>query len=245
MEQKTRLWTITELIQEQNLTMPVGLLNHHILVPGNLAVLSGEAGIGKTFLTSFLADCVATGQPFAGLPTRQAKVLYISEELSDAEFRFRAINMSLHSTNGDFLSVFQTGMKIDQLEGLRALYRLCRGSQAKLVIIDSFRRIHSGPEGSNEYLSRLLLAVQKNVCRDLGIVVLFIHHAGKRDLENPNDVRGGQVIQDIARDVMVVRRTKDGLRSLGFSKVTFGIEPPISYFNLHENIEGKTVVEFQ
>lgn len=239
-----RVWTITDLIQAQHLIMPRGLLGGTMLVPGNIAVMAGEAGIGKTFLTSFLADAVATGGSFAGLKTTQATVLYVSMELCDAEFRYRACQMKLASTNGFFRPTFPVSLALDNVEGQRLLYRLIRDTGATLCIVDSLRRVVRGYEGSPEHMSRMFLDIQEKVTRPLNAVLLFIHHSGKPGETVANDVRGPQVIQDIARDVMIVRRMKDGTRSFAFKKVTFGIEPPTQSFRLSENLMGKVEVNF-
>lgn len=238
-----KVWTITDLIQANDLVMPRGLLGDTMLVPGNIAVMAGEAGIGKTFLTSFLADSVATGTSFCGIPTTQATVLYVSMEMCDTEFRHRAISMKLASTNGYFRPAFPPMMYLDNLEGQRALYRMVKSTGAKLVIVDSLRRVVHN-EGSPEHMSDAFLALQQNISRPLGCVILFIHHSGKA-ADIPNDVRGPQVIQDIARDVMIVRRQKDGTRSFAFKKVTFGVEPATQSFRLAEDPNtGKVAVEF-
>ena len=244
MEKETRLWSITELIRETNLTMPRGLLNDYFLVPGTLALISGESGVGKTFLTSFLADAVSTGTQWLGMPTQQVPVLYYSEELDAAEYRHRLLQMSLRSTNGHFLGAFKTGLKLDNVEGLRALYMLVRQSGAKLVVVDSFSRVQSGNPNFDGFILGMMRELEEKITRRLGCCILFVHHAGKPDKDKPNDVRGSQALLDYPRDVMVVRKLQDGLRVLSFRKATFGPEPPPIHFSLSEEpITGKTCLQ--
>jgi RecA-family ATPase len=243
MEKETRLWTITELIQSK-LEMPRGLLNDYFLVPGTLALISGESGVGKTFLTSFLADSVATGTDFLGMPTLQAPVLYCSEELNAAEYRHRIIGMALKSTNGHFGGVFKTGLKLDQDYGQRALLNLVQTFGARLVIVDSLSRVKTGNLNYDDTILRMMGQLEERICRPEKCCLMFVHHAGKPDKDQPNDVRGSQALLDYPRDVMIVRKLKEeGLRVLSFRKATFGPEPAPRYFRLgSELLTGKTVL---
>lgn len=52
------------------------------LAAGNMIILAGEPGVGKSILAYTLAMAVATGEPFLGRQTTQGPVLYYDEENS-------------------------------------------------------------------------------------------------------------------------------------------------------------------
>jgi RecA-family ATPase len=243
MEKETRLWSMTELKQAQ-LPMPRGLLAEHFLVPGTLALISGEAGAGKTFLTTFLADAIVTGTPFLGMPTEQARVLYLSEELTKEGYRYRLLHMATLFVDGEFSGAFKTGIRLNWPEGRNALKALIKASGARLVVIDSFSRIHNGNANYDGFILEMFGALEREICIPLGVCILFVHHAGKPDKDQPNDVRGSVALVDHPRDVMVLRRLKEeNLRVLSFRKATFGPEPAPIHFRLgSELVTGKTTL---
>jgi len=58
---------------------------------GEIALLFGEAGVGKSLIAVQAANAIAGGKPFGGLsmPTKGRRVLYVDLVLSDAQFRYR------------------------------------------------------------------------------------------------------------------------------------------------------------
>ena len=64
-----------------------------LVYEGQVTNLVAGPKVGKTTATIQLCLCVAQGAPFLGRPTRQATVLYISQELGAAEMRRRALQI--------------------------------------------------------------------------------------------------------------------------------------------------------
>lgn len=57
-----------------------------MLAQGTMVTLAGEPGVGKSFLSYYLAYCVATGAHFLSLPTTPQNVCYFDEENSRPDF---------------------------------------------------------------------------------------------------------------------------------------------------------------
>jgi len=57
-----------------------------MLPRGTMAILAGQAGAGKSFLSYTLAYCAALGVPFLGFPTKETRVLYFDEENGEPDF---------------------------------------------------------------------------------------------------------------------------------------------------------------
>lgn len=62
-----------------------------VLGPGGLSIVYGPPGAGKSFLSTYLSFCIATGRSFFGKKTTQVAVLYFAAESpSSIEQRFYA-----------------------------------------------------------------------------------------------------------------------------------------------------------
>ena len=60
--------------------------------------MHGPAKSGKSMALLNMAACIATGQPFAGLQTTQAKVLYLDyENYPQKDVRVRLQNMGFNA----------------------------------------------------------------------------------------------------------------------------------------------------
>jgi RecA-family ATPase len=241
------IWEIDDLVADKTLTVPEGILGGHMLLPGTLAVLAGPNGAGKTWVGIKLAECISTGKLFGSLPTKESRVLFISEEMTPAEMRSRLQVFNRPVKHRGWRFRFQQGLKLNWGSGINQLMRIMdQEARPELLIIDAFRDVHTGPENVNDYMAPLLKDIRDRIARMFDCCVMLIHHFGKPSDVNGgiNSVRGAKVITDVASDVLLVDRT-DFARTIQFAKVRHGIEPNPMLFSISEAEPGKIDVVFQ
>jgi RecA-family ATPase len=246
-EQEKLIWEVDDLIAEETLQIPEGILADHMLLPGTVGILAGPNGAGKTWIGLKLADCISSGRLFGSLPTKERRVLFISEEMTPAEMRSRLLIFSKPQQHRGWRFRFQQGLKLNWNDGLMRFASVLRQEwEPELVIIDALRDVHTGPEASNDYMAEVMKGVRDKIARPFNCCVLFIHHYSKPTDNNGgvNSVRGAKVITDVASDVMLVDR--DNLsRSISFPKVRHGAEPETMSFIIGETGAGKIDILFQ
>ncbi len=155
-----------------------------MLIDGQLSVLYGEPGCGKSFLATDLALHVALGLPWFGRAVDQGPVLYVAAEgsygIRNRIAAFRQHHVVEHTIP---LGVVTCGVDLLNADAdtprLLATCRALTDAPPRLIIIDTLSRVMAGGnENSPEDMGGLV----KNVDRlrlDTGAHVLLVHHAGK------------------------------------------------------------------
>jgi archaellum biogenesis ATPase FlaH len=140
-----------------------------LLPEGYLCLLAGQPKEGKTCLASALAEAVAQGASFAGMPTQQTNVIWLAQEESPAErYLFHKPNPAIQTRFGHF--------PIDQEANLDYLEYLADEHQAGLIVVDPLIAATSGRSLSSAWNARRSLQGLKNFCSETGITVIALHH---------------------------------------------------------------------
>lgn len=180
------------------------------MLAGTVGALVAQGGAGKSWLALEIAIGVAGGPDLLGMEhPAQGRVLYLP-----AEDPALAINHRLYSAReavaGSIDQLAETleivplmGRAVDLLvpAWADAIERMATG--ARLVVIDTLRRFHSGDENSAGEMARLL-GVLEGICERTGTSVLFLHHTAKgAALNGAGDAqqasRGSSVLVDNVR----------------------------------------------
>jgi len=148
------------------------------IAKGDIALLAGSAGVGKSTLAASMAISLAAGAPWLSYPTHETPVLYVDEEAGEEEIArlFLRLNGShipnLHLTSG-------SGLQLGSPESLQKLETAIEEKQPGLVILDTATHLFSQADENNaaeiaahfRHLFRL---------RDLyGTSFLILHHLRK------------------------------------------------------------------
>ena len=162
-----------------------------LLREGNLGMVYGPAGTGKTFFLLGLAVSVAYREPFLTFPVSEPRsVLYVDGEMRAFEMQARSRQLAgrLRETTDHLFAPLRIvtpdlqprGIpKIDTIEGQEALLRLADAQpDLALIIFDNLSCL-TNPEDDNSSSSwsavqDLLLALRRR-----GIAAILGHHAGK------------------------------------------------------------------
>ncbi|OYN77474.1 helicase RepA family protein [Mycolicibacterium sphagni] len=171
---------------------------------GTVAVLYGPWGVGKTFVAIDLAACVATGRPWQGRKTKQAKVLYVAAEGAQGfDKRLAAWEQAWsYPISDDQFHVYPLPVNLMDYAEVDDLINRIHG-EYEFVIVDT--------------LARCIVGADENSARDMGIAVnsldrirratgtvLAVHHTGK----DGHTLRGSSALEGAADTIYAT--SKDG-----------------------------------
>lgn len=179
---------------------------------GDVHLLVGEPGVGKSMLSMGLAVAVAQGfSSWLGFPIKESgKVLYIDEENPEDLIIQRLIGLGLDDVgkkNIRYLCNNQIRLDKNPIP----LIEEALDYQPALIVIDSLSRIHTDEENSASTMGRIFNNGIGPLAREVGAAVLVIHHVNKHANETASGfrkTRGSRAIvafPDCGFDV-----TKDG-----------------------------------
>jgi len=148
------------------------------LIPRNgITAISGKPKIGKSYLSLYLALCIASGKKFLEeFEVLQGNVLVITKEdpLNLIQKRVKSLtgdsNLGIHFYTAPDLF-------LDSDRFLEPLIDFIKKENIKVIIIDSFRRIFKGEENSSQVIAEVHNKFKKLLACDTTII--FVHHHGK------------------------------------------------------------------
>jgi hypothetical protein len=178
-----------------------------LLVSSEASVLSGDGGVGKSWLTMALALAVAGGESkYLGLNVlKHGPVIYVDEENSRELLlqRLHALGFDpkIHLPNLEV--IWYRG--VDLLNEPERLLEDVVEIEPVLVVADSLSRVAVGAEENNNTdMTRLMRAGVVPLARETGAAVLLTHHTDK-DGRGP---RGASAIRNAADQVISVTQAE-------------------------------------
>ena len=160
---------------------PPKWLIREVLPEGDLAMMFGASGSGKTFFAMDMAMAIASGYDWRDHPTEKGPVLWIAAE-GAGSVRNRALAHAkynqLHLTDSELWIIGDTP-SLSDVGHVRALGEHAHKIKPRLIIVDTLAAASGGAnENSGEDMSVVMAA-----CRALhkisGGLVMLIHHSGK------------------------------------------------------------------
>lgn len=140
----------------------------------------GDTSIGKSPLTWSIAEAVATGRNFYGLPSRQGNVLYI--ELDTPELSIADRLKKFPSPPENVWWLFSHPLSIPSITGqVKEEFQKAREELSPaLVIINTLRKVHDMDDKESRTPALVYGAFQKFFP---GSSLLFVHHTRKKSLD--------------------------------------------------------------
>ena len=126
---------------QPRITLPSSEFNRVLgggVVPGSVALLTGEPGVGKSTLLLQLAHSLAPSTPASGATQAAGPVLYVTGEESPMQVKLRAQRMGIGGEGILLLAETDVDAILQHLDR----------KQPSLVIIDSIQTLHSDSESS-------------------------------------------------------------------------------------------------
>ena len=219
--------------------VPIPYRVGHLLADGTHVVISGRAGLGKSWLQLALAHGVSTGQPAAGVECVQGPAVLIDAEMGRFQLidriRSAGIGELCHAYNADGLDLTRP----DDLAWLEALIRE-RCPAGGFVGLDSLRKLMgAASENDSDSMARAVGSLT-TLAHATGVALATLHHEGWEAGRS----RGSTAIVDQADAAFSLQRLPDELEDSGVRRLTcrgpggkmrFGREPEDLYLRLSEN----------
>lgn len=201
---------------------------------GSLNVIGGDSGIGKSWMTLYLALCVASGKAFLGqLPVKQGKVLLIDEEdaMTLIHDRLKRLmkGMGLEEKSLPVSFLISKGILVDRPESYEALMNTVREQNPDLIVIDSLVRVHGADENATHEISKVLTQIRR-MTEVYQRTVIMTHHTRKWSRYHSTPaalLRGSTDIRAIIDSHLFMKKAKGNLVLLLHDKSRWGptLEP--------------------
>ncbi len=179
------------------------------LVKGTVAGLISPGGVGKTFWALGLALSLARGKngmDLTGLSPERGKVLLLPAEDPESVLvqRLQSYKPLCGKMVDDLVDIRPClGYGWDVLDERKLQDLIALGTGARLIILDTLIRFHSGDENSTVDMKRVLMQLEQLACKT-GAAVLYLHHTSKAAALNGQGelqqaARGASVLSDNSR----------------------------------------------
>jgi hypothetical protein len=209
-------------IYELSLQPPGDWLIKTVLPDGDLIVLFGASGSGKTFVALDMAFHIAQGLPWRGNRVKQGKVVIIAAEGAGGLNKrakayaqhhgidLRDVDIQIISAAPNFLAEEDIAEVLAEIKALE---------DVALVVVDTLAQVTPGAnENGAEDMGRALANLR--LIREMtGATVMVIHHAGK---DASKGSRGWSGIKAAADAQIEVLRHENGQREIHIEKMKDG-----------------------
>ncbi|TMC53797.1 MAG: DNA repair protein RadA [Chloroflexi bacterium] len=183
------------------------------IVPGSLALIAGEPGVGKSTLLMHAAAQVAAS----------GTVLYVSGEESGQQVRMRAQR----------LSAIAPSILLLAENDLDVICEAIRGELPRLAIIDSIQTVTDpGLEGSAGSVTQVRESAARlmRLAKEIGVPIFLVGHVTK-----DGSIAGPRVLEHIVDTVLYLEGDRrQELRILRATKNRFGSAEEIGVFAMGE-----------
>lgn len=187
------------------------------LVPGQIVLIAGEPGIGKSTLLTQLASQLSNGDK------KQMTVLYVCGEESSSQVKVRADRLGIKNANIDLLEDTDVDSVVDQISV----------NKPNFVIVDSIQTMTtgnlSGAAGSVGQVRECAFRLLK-IAKERGIPLFLVGHVTKE-----GTVAGPSVLAHIVDTVLWFEGDKTlTTRVLRAVKNRFGPTDEVGVFQMEE-----------
>lgn len=206
----------------------------HLLPDQGLAAIFGPSGSGKSFLALHLASCIADGQPWFGIKTFSAPVVYIMLE-GETGLRNRIAAQEM-ARGAPLPASFSVVLDKFSLISPRDIAELAAAIPVGAVIfIDTLNRAApTADENSSKEMGEILEGGKELQART-GSLVVMIHHTGK---DPTKGLRGHSSLHAALDAAIEVDRSANDSRSWGVAKAKDGEDGKRTRFTLVRHVLG-------
>lgn len=163
--------------------LPTRWLVDDTLAAGDIHVLVGEPGVGKSWLTLDLAAAIACRRGVwlgRKLHTKTGRVLYVDEENPPDLVHTRMRRLGLTPDDAKHIRYLShQGVRLDR--DPEKFMEECVAYGPDLIIIDSLSGVHSQDENNNMAMRTVVRDGVRPVALQTGAAVIILHHVGKGD----------------------------------------------------------------
>ena len=199
---------VKELIKNKK---PKNWIIDQIGAKGNLVLLAGESGSGKTSLCYSMADAIAKGDLFLNtFQTKKQKVAFIQADESETNCADKLETMGITSDINFYFSDTFEKLTVDELPKFQALVD---NNDYGVVFLDSITTLLTGGRHSfkdAEFAAPLYFL--NNIASKKDILIVFTTHLkkpehGERKRVTKHDVMGNQSIYSAVSDCWSIHKS--------------------------------------
>jgi predicted ATP-dependent serine protease len=170
-------------MSEARVHLDIPYLVKGIFDRGQIVVIWGGPGSGKTFTAISLAAHCAVGEPWCGRRTKPGKVLYVCAESTRKHLENRASALKAKYPYLQEAEVVFVPLAMDLLQGKQDIEDVITAARAMgecvLIVVDTLAVTFGGgnensPEDMGQYVSNI-----KRIRDSTGAALLIVHHCGK------------------------------------------------------------------
>lgn len=146
----------------------------------------------KSFVSYYLALCMATGNDFLEQKTKKSNVCYFDWEnpMSDVQNRIKGIckGMKFDMTKIDNLFFFPrqtTLIKVEKFDSFvyddvrEELLNFIKDNDIKIIFFDTFRRLGNFDENDSRTINTIKSELFDPLINKTGVCIIFLHHTSK------------------------------------------------------------------
>ncbi len=212
---------------------PIKFIIEGYVVEG-LTILAGKPKVGKSWMVLDWALAVAYGGvAFGSIPCEPGDVLYVA--LEDNKRRLKRRIQQLMPPGSEWPEQFSLTTQMQRLDegGLDDISAWVQSSKSpRLVIIDTLAPVRPPRRGrDNAYdCDYAALSALQQLASDLAVAIVVVHHASKRESEEPLDTVSGTTGLTAAADtVLVLNRDSEGVTLYGRGRDIDELETALSF----------------
>jgi RecA-family ATPase len=151
-----------------------------LLPKEGVMLLFGAPKAKKSWLAQYMAYCIATGQPFIGFNTHQARVMICQFEIAKRAYFWRLKDMGRRFTIPEqFLYETSPGLTyIDKADTFPPFAAAIRTIAPKIIFLDCLAACYGGDENDSGQMARFIENIDI-LRRENGASIVLVHHTRK------------------------------------------------------------------
>lgn len=216
------------------------------LARGEVSILEGDPGLGKSYLAQMVAGSIATGRRLMsyikGKPKTTGSVIYFDMENSAGSVtKPRLTDNGFEDFSGRY-HVVQQPFSIDDEEALDVIYEWCEQIKPSLLVFDTLNMYIGKADTHKASEVAQAFAIFMQLARDFNCAVLVLRHLTKGGGAAIYRGQGSVTFAGSARVVMSVGVDPDDTetRAMAITKMNFAKAPPALTFRIEERPKGRS-----
>jgi len=189
-------------VQEMDSYGKIDFIHDPLIPEGSIALLCGDAGIGKSYISLFLGFIISEGMDFLGSKTKKKNVLFVDLESSLPLLNTRIQSINIKSENIFFYTESLNFLMKEDIAELKneILYR-----EAGFCVIDSLMDIIPGVNENDSGAMNQIFSALRSLVKQTGCSFLIIHHVNKAN----GDYRGSSAIKGAIDALYTLKSVKE------------------------------------
>ena len=235
-----------------SVTEPVRWAVNGLVPRQGVSLIAGDSGVGKSWITAHLAQCVALGTPFLGqYPVEQCPVLVIDYESGEFLLKRRVRQLYAGMPPGTSthapLWFADVEMRLTEEAHVTALIALLQERHVGLCVVDPLVHAHNGDENDSREIVRVMEAVRR-VRRQCDCAFLFTHHVRKLSAQGSNDagqsLRGSSALKGTLDSYLFATKLSTGRIQVEHNKGRYAEELSPFVIEVEDVQDGVTEVRW-